>query len=116
VLRASEKEPDGRERKGGGKGRGVRFAKRAMPVSNLKGRFAGSAGGSGGLAGRLGGGGCCCPLVSGFPVGVDGELSDFWLSLFFESLLEFGNIDEYNEKCRPVASGRPLDEAGFRAE
>lgn len=38
VESGSEKEPEGGERKGGGKGRGVRFAKRARPVWNLKGR------------------------------------------------------------------------------
>lgn len=37
VLRASEKEPEGGERKGGGNGLGLRFAKRAMPVSKRKG-------------------------------------------------------------------------------
>jgi hypothetical protein len=37
VLSASEKEPDGGERKGGGNGRGERLAKSAMPVSKRNG-------------------------------------------------------------------------------
>lgn len=37
VLRGSEKELDGGDRKGGGKGRGVLLAKRDMPVSKRKG-------------------------------------------------------------------------------
>jgi hypothetical protein len=37
VLRGSEKEPEGGERKGGGKGLGGLFANKASPVSNLKG-------------------------------------------------------------------------------
>jgi hypothetical protein len=39
VLRGSLKEPEGGERKGGGKGLGARLAKRAMPVSNRKGSW-----------------------------------------------------------------------------
>ena len=39
VLRGSLKEPDGGDRKGGGKGRGARFAKSATPVSNRNGSF-----------------------------------------------------------------------------
>lgn len=39
VLSGSLKDPDGGERKGGGKGRGVRFAKSATPVSKRKGSF-----------------------------------------------------------------------------
>lgn len=44
VLRGSEKDPDGGERNGGGNGLGARLAKRASPVSNLKGggRFCGA--------------------------------------------------------------------------
>jgi hypothetical protein len=37
VLSGSENDPDGGERKGGGKGLGALLAKRASPVSNLKG-------------------------------------------------------------------------------
>lgn len=39
MLRGSENEADGIDIKGGGKGRGARFAKSAMPVSNRKGSF-----------------------------------------------------------------------------
>ena len=39
VLRGSEKETDGGERKGGGNGRGARFANNTMPVSKRKGRM-----------------------------------------------------------------------------
>jgi len=39
VLSGSEKDADGGDRKGGGNGLGARLAKRAVPVSNLKGRF-----------------------------------------------------------------------------
>lgn len=37
MLSGSEKEPDGGERKGGGKGRGARLAKRETPVSKRNG-------------------------------------------------------------------------------
>lgn len=37
MLRGSENEPDGGDRNGGGNGRGVRFAKRAKPVSKRNG-------------------------------------------------------------------------------
>lgn len=37
MLRGSEKDADGGDRKGGGNGRGGRFANRAIPVSNRNG-------------------------------------------------------------------------------
>jgi hypothetical protein len=45
VLRGSEKEPEGGERKGGGKGLGGLLAKSASPVSNRKGGTSPCAGG-----------------------------------------------------------------------
>ena len=37
MLRASEKDPEGGDKNGGGKGLGALFANSAIPVSNLKG-------------------------------------------------------------------------------
>jgi hypothetical protein len=39
VLRGSEKDPEGGDRKGGGNGRGGRLANSEMPVSNRNGRL-----------------------------------------------------------------------------
>ncbi len=50
VLRGSLKEPDGGDRKGGGKGRGARFAKSATPVSNRNGSFGSVEGSNSGQA------------------------------------------------------------------
>jgi hypothetical protein len=115
VLRASEKDPEGRERKGGGKGRGVRLAKRARPVSNLKGRLRGSDGGDesgGGLSGRA----RSCRSEVGFSGGLVEEPSRLLVSLLFELLSGLENMDAYREKCRDDATVGHLGCPGCRAE
>lgn len=100
MLSGSENEPDGRERNGGGKGRGVRFAKRARPVSNLKGRFVDSGGcGALGLGGRFSCRECCCPSESGLSGGFGEDNSGASVALF-SVFLGLKNIDGYMEKCR----------------
>ena len=109
MLRASEKEPEGRERKGGGKGRGVRLAKRAKPVSNLNGRLGATTGpDGGGLGGRFGG--CVEFEPSGGGVKEGPALLSVLLS--FESSFVLENMDGYKEKCRGGATVGYLEGRG----